>query len=42
MRPIKEEYKKKKQWDRAILKAKQEAEAKKALKNKNCKSKENN
>ena len=41
MQPIKEEYKKKKQWDRAILKAKQEVEAKKALKNKNRKNKEN-
>ena len=41
MRQFKEEYKLKKKWDKEILKVKQETEAKKALKNKNRKSKEN-
>lgn len=41
MRQFKEEYKLKKKWDKEILKVKQETEAKKALKNKKGKSKEN-
>lgn len=41
MRQFKEEYKSKKKWDKAILKAKQEAEIKKSLKNKKGGSKEN-
>lgn len=41
MRQFKEEYKLKKKWDKEILKAKQESEAKKSLKNKNSRSKEN-